>query len=145
MMPSVVFAGPYSRIGLLRSYGNLQSYWTTTKVWKLTVVLDYYEAKETYSRIGLKRCQGNLQSYSPMAPGSFPFTISVSTSVLSFLLFSSFTTINYTRNEWGRWKLHSKRVGKIETTLKTGGKDTNHTRNECERPSTTMLSSRSTS
>ncbi len=32
----------YSRIGLLRSYGNLQSYWTTTKLRKLTVVLDYY-------------------------------------------------------------------------------------------------------
>ncbi len=45
----------YSRIGLLRSYGNLQSYWTTTKLWKLTVVLDYYEAMETYSRIGLLR------------------------------------------------------------------------------------------
>jgi hypothetical protein len=43
----------YSRIGLLRSYGNLQSYWTTTKLWKPTVVLDYYEAMETYSRIGL--------------------------------------------------------------------------------------------
>ncbi len=43
----------YSRIGLLRSYGNLQSYWTTTKLWKLTVVLDYYEAMETYSRIGV--------------------------------------------------------------------------------------------
>jgi hypothetical protein len=43
----------YSRIGLLRSYGNLQSYWTTTKLWKLTVVLNYYEAMETYSRIGL--------------------------------------------------------------------------------------------
>ena len=40
----------YGRIGLLRSYGNLQSYWTTTKLWKLTVVLDYYEAIETYSR-----------------------------------------------------------------------------------------------
>jgi hypothetical protein len=24
--------------------GNLQSYWTTTKLWKLTVVLDYCEA-----------------------------------------------------------------------------------------------------
>ena len=34
---------PYSRIGLLRSYGTLQSYWTTTKLWKLTVVLNYYE------------------------------------------------------------------------------------------------------
>ncbi len=53
----------YSRIGLLRSCGNLQSYWTNTKLWKLTVVLDYYEAveltvvldyyeaMETYSRI----------------------------------------------------------------------------------------------
>jgi hypothetical protein len=29
----------------------------------LTVVLDYYEVKETYSRIGLPRSQGNLQSY----------------------------------------------------------------------------------
>jgi hypothetical protein len=54
---------PYSRIGLLRSYGNLQSYWTTTKLWKHTVVLDYYEAMETYSRIGLLRSYGNLQSY----------------------------------------------------------------------------------
>ncbi len=35
--------------------GNLQSYWTTTKLLKLTVVLDYYEAMETYSRIGLLR------------------------------------------------------------------------------------------
>ena len=41
----------YSRIGLLRSYGILQSYWTTTKLWNLTVVLDYYQAIETYSRI----------------------------------------------------------------------------------------------
>ena len=41
----------YSRIELLRSYGNLQSYWTTTKLLELTVVLDYYEAMETYSRI----------------------------------------------------------------------------------------------
>ncbi len=41
----------YSRIGPQRSYGNLQSYWTTTKLWKLTVVLDYCEAMETYSRI----------------------------------------------------------------------------------------------
>ncbi len=43
----------YSRIGLLRGYGNLQSYWTTTRLWKLTVVLDYCEAMGTYSRIGL--------------------------------------------------------------------------------------------
>ena len=45
----------YGRIGLLRSYGNLQSYWTTVKLRKLTVVLDYCEAMETYSRIGLLR------------------------------------------------------------------------------------------
>jgi hypothetical protein len=44
----------YSRIGLLRNYENLQSYWTTTKLWKLTVVLDYYEAIETYSPIQLE-------------------------------------------------------------------------------------------
>jgi hypothetical protein len=66
----------YSRIGLIRShgnlqsywtstklYGNLQSYWTTTKLCKLTVVLDYYEAMETYSRFRLGRSYGNLQSY----------------------------------------------------------------------------------
>ena len=56
-------SGTYGRIGLLGSHGNLQSYWTTTKLWKLTVVLDYYEAMETYSRIGLLRSYGNLQSY----------------------------------------------------------------------------------
>ncbi len=58
MEAEVVFIGDletYSRIRLLRSYGNLQSYWTTAKLWKLTVVLDYPEAMETYSRIGLLR------------------------------------------------------------------------------------------
>ncbi len=45
------------------SGGNLQSYWTTTTLWKPTVVLDYYDAMETYSRIGLLRGYGNLQSY----------------------------------------------------------------------------------
>ncbi len=29
-----------SRIGLVRDYRNLQSYWTGTKLWKLTVVMD---------------------------------------------------------------------------------------------------------
>jgi hypothetical protein len=53
----------YSRIGLLRSYGNLQSYWTTSKLWKLPVVLNYYEAMETYSRIELLRSYENLKSY----------------------------------------------------------------------------------
>ncbi len=43
----------YSRIGLLWSYGNLQSYWTSMELWKLTVVLDFYGAMETYSLIGL--------------------------------------------------------------------------------------------
>ncbi len=57
------FIEAYSRIGLLRSHGNLQSYWTTTKPWKLTVVLHYYEAMETYSRIALLRSYVNLQSY----------------------------------------------------------------------------------
>ncbi len=31
--------------------------------WKLTVVLNYWNAKETYSRSGLLKCHGNLQSY----------------------------------------------------------------------------------
>ncbi len=31
--------------------GNLQSYLITTRLRKLTVVFEYYEAKETYSRI----------------------------------------------------------------------------------------------
>ena len=44
---------------ILTRYGNLRSYWTTTKLWKPTVVLDYYEAMETYSRIGLLRSHGN--------------------------------------------------------------------------------------
>jgi hypothetical protein len=55
--------GTYSGIGLLRIHGNLQSYWTTAKLLKLIVVLDYYEAMETHSRIGRPRSYGNLQSY----------------------------------------------------------------------------------
>ncbi len=43
----------YSRIGLLRRYRNLQSYWTTTMLCKATVVFQYYNAMETYGRIGL--------------------------------------------------------------------------------------------
>ncbi len=34
----------YSRIGLLRSYGNLQPYWTTTNLMEVTVVLYCCEA-----------------------------------------------------------------------------------------------------
>jgi hypothetical protein len=37
---------------------------------------------------------------------------------------------NYTRKEWGRSKLHSKRVGKIKTTLEKSGEDQNYTRKE---------------
>ncbi len=44
----------YSRIGLLRSLGNLQSYWTTSKLF--TVVLDYREAMDSYSRIEILQC-----------------------------------------------------------------------------------------
>jgi phosphatidylethanolamine-binding protein (PEBP) family uncharacterized protein len=43
--------------------GNPQSYCTTARLRKLTVLLDYYEAMETYSRIGLLRGYENLQSY----------------------------------------------------------------------------------
>jgi hypothetical protein len=53
----------YSRIGLLRGYAKLQSFWTTTRLWKLTVVLDYYEAMETYSRIG-PSCSGKVDKKS---------------------------------------------------------------------------------
>ncbi len=30
---------------------------------------------------------------------------------------------NYTRKEWRRWKLHSERVKKMDTTLETSGED----------------------
>ncbi len=43
----------YSRIGLLKCHRNLQSYWATAMLWKLTVVLDYSDAMETYSRINI--------------------------------------------------------------------------------------------
>ena len=35
-----------SRIGPLLSYENIRSYLTTTMLWKLTIVLDRYEAME---------------------------------------------------------------------------------------------------
>ncbi len=47
----------------MRTNVSLQSYCTTTKLWKLKVVLDYYEAMETYSRIGLLGSYGKLRSY----------------------------------------------------------------------------------
>ena len=76
----------YSRIGLLRSYGNLQSYMTTTELWKLTVVLDYYEAMETYSRIGLLRSYGTLQSYFTSGFKRFSLKISESVEILKIKL-----------------------------------------------------------
>ncbi len=53
----------YSRIELLRSYGNLQSYWNTRKLQKITVVFEYYEAMEIHGGIELLRSHGDLQSY----------------------------------------------------------------------------------
>ncbi len=70
----------YSRIGLLKCHGNLQSYWTTELPVHLRWALKYVGSgirltdvglfeqsdwTETYSRIGLQGCQGNLQSYWP--------------------------------------------------------------------------------
>ena len=37
--------GTYSRIGLLRSYRNLQSYWTTTKLCKPTFSISRFSTK----------------------------------------------------------------------------------------------------
>jgi hypothetical protein len=48
----------YGRIGLRWAYKNLQSYWTTTKLWKHTIVFDNYYAMETYDRIGPLRSYG---------------------------------------------------------------------------------------
>ncbi len=43
--------------------GNLQSYWTSTKLSKLTVVLKYRNAIKAYSRIEPPPIYGNLRSY----------------------------------------------------------------------------------
>ncbi len=47
----------------MRGFRNVQSYLSAARLWKLTVVFEYYEAKETYSRIWVLRGYGNLQSY----------------------------------------------------------------------------------
>ena len=96
----------YSRIWLLLRYGNLQSYWTTTTLWKLTVVLYYYEAMETYGRIGLLRSYGYLQSYwtSTKLYGTYS-RIMPSNSIG--------TSRKMTITNQGFQKIHSKRVGKI--------------------------------
>jgi hypothetical protein len=122
----------YSRIGLLRSYGNLKWYWTTTKLWKLTVVSDYYEAMETYSRIGLLRSYGNLQSYWTTtklwkltvvleyyeAMGTYGRICVRSSRFDSYIRSVASDVIiergeNYTRIGCGRW----------ETTLESGAED----------------------
>ncbi len=51
--------GTSSRIRIVRSYGNLQSYWTSTKPWKLTVVLDYYE----YMFLVVPRSVNNFENF----------------------------------------------------------------------------------
>jgi hypothetical protein len=93
----------YSRIGLLRSYGNLQSYWTTTKLWYwtttklwiLTVVLDYYEAKETYSRIALLGSNSERATF----PKGEIRTISNTLGRMKFFL-GGIRVRQYTPNEW---------------------------------------------
>ena len=40
----------YSRIGLLRSYGNLQSYWTTKKLWRLTAINLYKNSGTSFAK-----------------------------------------------------------------------------------------------
>ncbi len=124
----------YSRIGLLRSYRNLQSYWTTKKLWELTVVLDYYEAMETYSRIGDEPC--NQHERDPLLAWE------MLADVLTSVVLRNNSRVNYTPNEWKRleitletsrkdWKLHSKRVEKIR----------NYTRDECKRFEITLETS----
>jgi hypothetical protein len=91
----------YSRIGLLRSYGNLQSYWTTTKLWKLTVVFYVY----------LLVVLLHISLYLPKAE-----TEPRERVVLAFD--SKKTTLETSGKHQ---KLHSKRVEKVQ----------NLTRNEC--------------
>ncbi len=88
----------YSRIGLLRGYGSLQSYWTTTRLWTLTVVLYYYryEVLESNPDIEDVARQGKLcsfyEKFNQISKGEFK------------------NVKNYTRIEL---KLHSKRVEKM--------------------------------
>jgi hypothetical protein len=107
-----------------------QSYWTTTKLWKLTVVLDYYEDMETYSRIGLLRSYGNLQSYWTRSKSN-DLQVDVDRlkrewndmkeeyfkkrkkKIHEDAIFEAKKKVNYTRNEWGRCK----------TTLEKRGED----------------------
>ena len=60
--PAMTFI-PVDRIVTKDEPGNLQSYLTTTKLWKLTVVLDYYEAMETYSRIWMETMRDYANSH----------------------------------------------------------------------------------
>ena len=130
----------YSRIGLLRSYGNLQSYWTTTKLWKLSVVLDYYEAIETYSRIQLDsgdlRKVGTFDLFRSQIDLQTEINGNITTCTIFQLgVLKFFLEKNSTRNEcvlkFGDkydkeidlaiefWK----ELGVMKTTLETGGED----------------------
>jgi hypothetical protein len=128
----------YSRIGLLRSYGNLQSYWTTAKPWKLTVVLDYYEAMETYSRIGSLRSYGNLQSYWTTVLRSM-LVLWQSTATLTMTVLQSWLTTlmeliwgKYTRKEWRRCENYTRNERRrCENYTRTEWRRSeNHTRTE---------------
>ena len=66
------------RFGLLRSYGNLQSYWTTTRPWKLTVVLNKHFIKSLnhlFSIVHLDLLVFHCRFFAPIAPRSFRSTI----------------------------------------------------------------------
>ncbi len=123
---------PYSRIGLLRSYSNLQSYWTATKLRKLTLVLDYY-----YSILFKIMTSGTLTSSYENTTVSLPkingnevvnlleYYVKLCRFFKAELHSKRVRKMsNYTPNEWRRCqttletsgqdeKLHPKRVGKI--------------------------------
>ncbi len=114
----------YGRIGLLRGYGNLRSYWTTTRLWKLTVVLYYYGAIETYSRLGLLRSYGNLQSYFDSNYQFQALWIRSSRSGSRGPTAPPRGRCCWIRNIDNRIViLHSKRVEKMENTLEMSGED----------------------
>jgi hypothetical protein len=121
----------YSRIGLLRSYGDLRSYWTTTKLWKLTVVLhiplwwslEFCAVKhELLCKLLLVWPLEMARAFWVAALMSY---MRITRWVVPENLHSKRVekTENHTRNEWGRlktvtetsgedWQLHSKRVEK---------------------------------
>ncbi len=125
----------YSRIGLLRSYGNLQSYWTTAKLCKLTDVLNYYEAMEIYSRIFVlfRRVGSRL---------AFSISFLLMNSVVSVVILALYTqwlgpltagllwrarrTVLPDSTGWMRTTLWGRRWNR-KNTLETGGEDVKNT------------------